>query len=248
MSNENSKVLSGKKTKLSSFTLIELLVVIAIIAILAGMLLPALNNARESGRAAACKSNLKQLGVASSMYSDENNGYMVGNRQHLSWSTQIVPYIGGKRYDTMTTADAVDAFKNNVFKCATADSNFGLSTDYGSYGLQTLFYDKNNIKTSKITSASTLIQLCDTNIATVYSGIRRIAVVWNIFPYNINARKSAGVINNNIGDHHKNSANFCMVDGHVEWINFFTVYQRGVDRKYWSADGTFAGAGADLGL
>ena len=57
------------------FTLIELLVVIAIIAILAAMLLPALSAARERARAASCISNLKNIGLATIMYADDNKGY-----------------------------------------------------------------------------------------------------------------------------------------------------------------------------
>ena len=64
---------SGKGFK--GFTLIELLVVIAIIAILAAMLLPALSKAREKARQAVCMSNLKQLGLAMMMYTDDYNGY-----------------------------------------------------------------------------------------------------------------------------------------------------------------------------
>lgn len=110
--------------KTKNFTLIELLVVIAIIAILAAMLLPALNKARESSRGIACVNNLKQFGLGFATYLGDARDFLPGYDYEPSSSARAngTTYTHGWLYEVMDGKKEKRYIPRNMCACPAMDS------------------------------------------------------------------------------------------------------------------------------
>ncbi len=128
--------------KRNRFTLIELLVVIAIIAILAAILLPALNSARERGRSASCINNLKQQGMAFQMYAQNNEDFVLRYSKNFiqnvncSWIGYMITtgLADPGTFMCPSLADISVAAKSQSYVSVNAATNVTAGITYSGYG------------------------------------------------------------------------------------------------------------------
>ncbi len=227
------RIMKKQKNCWMNFTLIELLVVVAIIAILAGMLLPALNKAREKARAINCLSNLRQIGQGIMFYASDNREsypyYYTLPPAGLSHGYSFVQYLllAMGKYPDLETAYGVGRWVNadntiaaqqkvklNLFNCTSeklfiSEKNGGVPAAQTNYVSNSAIFGSGGsyrpLTVKELKSPGSNGLLWDENIATGRYGVSN---DWYI------KLLSAGG-GGDVDYRHSNNANVLFADGHV---------------------------------
>ena len=264
MENDKEKMMESREKELPTtgnhqnhgipcyFTLIELLIVIAIIAILAAMLLPALNKAREKARAVSCTGNLKQLGVAVALYTQDYNDYVVPaiapadwgsdtteKYRHIRcWPAKLRTYLGNNR-EPDSGNNVFDSIKDlPPAVCPSISGRFAYGFNYIVLSVQAItgaINDGNNlrkyVKYSRLKNPGSVLVLGDSWRYTTDPGKDSRTTGWH---YMMNDSGNGG----NWGRPHyihSGYTNTVYLDGHTTPIRYALLDNDDLPnlRKYW---------------
>lgn len=240
-----------RKCTAGHFTLIELLVVIAIIAILASMLLPALSRAREQARKVKCVSNLKQLGNAMILYTNDNREYYPylwhQADRDKTWVTLLLNYVGAQWGNSaslsifLCPSDNIERDYSNAAFAGLKPRSYAMNSGADTTGSETslqlgIGWGKlgKSLKCSMVPRPSELIALGEVKVPA-----DRLLFCGNTRLINLYATVSSMPVSLQMPEYHNGNNNYLFADGRAVHLQYYRTIGRGsaaLPKGFWTRD------------